>query len=84
VYIRDQGGTIVVSNPVLHLPRTSHQAAGYLTAPRTGGYAAGTYTIHLLLNGRAVRKSAIFTVQPPAPAATPTSLPPTATPTPPA
>jgi hypothetical protein len=82
VYIRDHHGNIIVSNPVLNLPRTSHQAAGYLTAPLTGGYAAGTYAISLLLNGRVVRKSAIFTVQPPAPAATPTSPPPAATPTP--
>jgi hypothetical protein len=82
VYIRAQNGTIVVSNPVLRLPHTSHQAAGSLTAPRTGGYAAGTYVIHLLLNGRPVRKSAIFTVQPPAPAAPPISPPPAATPTP--
>jgi hypothetical protein len=84
VYIRAQNGTIVVSNPVLRLPRTSHQAAGSLTAPRTGGYAAGTYAIHLLLNGRPVRTSAIFTVRPPARAVPPTSRPPTATPTPPA
>jgi hypothetical protein len=82
VYIRDQGGTVIVSNPVLNLPRTSHQVAGSLIAPRTGGYAAGTYAIHLLLNGRPVRKSAIFTVQPPAPAATPTSPPPMVAPTP--
>jgi hypothetical protein len=84
VYIRAQNGTIIVSDPVLRLPRTSHQAAGSLTAPRTGGYAPGTYAIHLLLNGRPVRTSALFTVQPPAPAAPPTSPPPTATPTHPA
>jgi hypothetical protein len=82
VYIRAQNGNIIVSNPVLRLPRASHQAAGRLTAPLTGGYAAGTYAIHLLINGRVVRKSAIFTVQPPARAATPTSPPPAATPTP--
>jgi hypothetical protein len=82
VYIRDHTGNIVVSNPVLQLPHTGHQAAGYLTAPRTGGYAAGTYAISLLINGRVVRKSAIFTVQPPAPAAPPTFPPPAATPTP--
>jgi hypothetical protein len=82
VYIRNHKDNIVASNPVLNLPRTSHQAAGYLTAPLTGGYAAGTYAISLLLNGRVVRKSAIFTVQPPVLAATPTSPPPAATPTP--
>jgi hypothetical protein len=81
VYIRDHHGNIVVSNPVLQLPRTSHQAAGYLTAPLTGGYTAGTYSLSLLLNGRAVHKSAIFTVQPPAPAAPPTSPPPVVPPT---
>jgi hypothetical protein len=82
VYIRDHSGNIVVVSSVM---RTSNEAGGWggsLTVPLTGGYSPGTYTMSLLINGRAVRKSAIFTVQPPAPAATPTSPPPTATPTP--
>jgi hypothetical protein len=82
VYVRDQRGAIVTSVVSDNLLLTYTAYAGYLTAQLTGGYSVGTYTMFLLINGRAVRKSAIFTVQPPAPAATPTSPPPAATPTP--
>jgi hypothetical protein len=81
VYIRDHTGAIVIVDYAYNLELRATAQAGYLTAPLTGGYSAGTYTMSLLINGRPVQKSAIFTVQPPAPAATPTSPPLTATPT---
>src|SRR5205085_2984941 len=65
VYIRDHRGVIVASTVgrrPLNLPAKAY--AGHVPAPRAGGYAAGTYTLSLLIQGQ-VARSTTFTVPPP-------------------